>query len=198
VIKLEADTSPTSVYISGYITDNINNPMEGVSVTFSNGGATVITDAAGYYTTSVTSGWSGTSTATKTYWTFTPASYTYTAVTTNLKDQDFAGKRAQVAIEYDNSSVPGKFTVLPAYPNPFNPSTTITYGIDTDSKITVQIYDITGQLITTLFNTEQIQGWHSVIWNGTNQSGELAPAGLYISQITSGNEVKTKKLMLLK
>jgi hypothetical protein len=91
-----------------------------------------------------------------------------------------------------------KFTVLPAYPNPFNPTTTIRYGIDTDSKITVQIYDITGQLITTLINTEQTQGWHSVVWNGTNNKGTQAPAGIYLSKITSNNRVKTTKLMLLK
>ncbi len=91
-----------------------------------------------------------------------------------------------------------KFTVLPAYPNPFNPTTTIRYGLDTDSYVTVHIYDISGQLISTLMNTNQIQGWHSVVWNGTNQYGEKAPAGMYISKITSGDEVKTMKLMLLK
>ncbi len=99
-----------------------------------------------------------------------------------------------------------KFTVLPAYPNPFNPSTTIRYGISDNviasgakqSHINITIYDITGKLIITLFNGEQLPGWHSVIWNGTNQHSEQAPAGLYFSKITSGNEVKTSKLMLLK
>ncbi|MBU0529654.1 T9SS type A sorting domain-containing protein [bacterium] len=90
------------------------------------------------------------------------------------------------------------FTVLPAYPNPFNPSTTITYGLDTDSKINIVIYDITGQLINTLQNGNKTQGWHSATWSGTNQNGDQSPAGLYFSRITSGNEVKTTKLMLLK
>lgn len=65
-------------------------------------------------------------------------------------------------------------------------------------QITVQIYDITGQLITTLLNKEQQQGWHSVVWNGKNRNNEQTPAGIYLSKITSGNEVKTMKLMLLK
>ena len=103
-----------------------------------------------------------------------------------------------MATENDPTSLPTEFTVLPAYPNPFNPSTTITYGIETDYKVTIDIYDITGQLIATLQNENQMQGWHSVIWNGTNQYGEQAPAGIYLSKITSGNEVKTSKLMLLK
>ena len=95
-------------------------------------------------------------------------------------------------------SILEEFTVLPAYPNPFNPSTTITYGINGDSKVTIEIYDITGKLINTLQDKNQSQGWHSVIWNGTNQFGEQAPAGLYLSRITSGNNIKTNKLMLLK
>ena len=96
------------------------------------------------------------------------------------------------------SSILEEFTVLPAYPNPFNPSTTITYGINEDSNVNILIYDITGQLITTLLNTEQLQGWHSMLWNGTNQQGEQVPAGIYLSKITSGSDVKTTKLMLLK
>lgn len=101
------------------------------------------------------------------------------------------------------SSLIEEFTVLPAYPNPFNPSTIIKYAIPevethSNASVQVQIYDITGKLITTLFNGEQTPGWHSVVWNGTNQHSEQAPAGLYFSRITSGNEVKTTKLMLLR
>jgi len=98
-----------------------------------------------------------------------------------------------------------EFTVLPAYPNPFNPSTTITYFIPSvvmsgskQSPTDIAIYDITGKLITTLFNGEQTQGWHSIKWNGTNQFGGKVPAGIYLSKITSNEQTKTAKLMLLK
>ena len=91
-----------------------------------------------------------------------------------------------------------KFTVMPAYPNPFNPSTTIRYGIETNSNVNIQIYDITGKLINTLINQEQTQGWHSIIWNGTNQHGKQVPAGIYLSRVISGTNIKTNKLMLLK
>jgi hypothetical protein len=111
---------------------------------------------------------------------------------------DYLGFNELKIVGDSKSMIQNDLTVLPAYPNPFNPSTTITYGIDTDSKITVQIYDITGQLISTLINTEQTQGWHSVVWNGTTNQGTQAPAGIYLSKITAGNEVKTNKLMLLK
>ncbi len=95
------------------------------------------------------------------------------------------------------------FTVLPAYPNPFNPSTTIRYGIPQigagrDLSVQVNIYDITGKLVTTLFNGEQSPGWHFVTWNGTDQDRNQVPAGVYLSKVTLGNNIKTNKLMLLK
>lgn len=109
-----------------------------------------------------------------------------------------------LAVEnYAGTSIVEKFRVLPVYPNPFNPSTTITYGIPSvetygDASVHISIYDITGKFIITLLNSEQTPGWHTVIWNGTNQQGELVPNGLYLSVIISGYEVKTTKLMLLR
>ncbi len=91
-----------------------------------------------------------------------------------------------------------KFTVLPAYPNPFNPTTTFRYGLAKDSRVSIQIYDICGKVITALVNDSQLQGWHTVEWDGTNQQGKQVPAGLYLSRIISNDEVKAIKLMLLK
>lgn len=95
-------------------------------------------------------------------------------------------------------STSNKFELSQNYPNPFNPSTTIRYRLENDRYVIVKIYDIVGKLISTLTNNNQTQGWHSVIWNGTYQNGEQAPAELYFSKLTSGNEEKTTKLMLLK
>jgi hypothetical protein len=184
--------------ISGYVIDGDNNGIEGVSVAFNNGGATVTTNSSGYYSTSVTYGWSGTSTPTKEGWTFDPTSSTFSNVTSDIVCPDCIGTQILLGIGDGFSSLPDKFTVLPAYPNPFNPSTTITYGIENDGRVTLQIFDLSGRLISTLKDNNQTQGWYSVTWNGTNQQGERAPAGVYFTRITSGSEVKTYKLMLLK
>ncbi len=96
------------------------------------------------------------------------------------------------------SSTIESFTVLPAYPNPFNPTTTITYGLENNSKVEIRIYDISGKLITTLLNAEQQQGWHSIEWNGTDSNLNQVPAGIYLSRITSNNTTKTAKLLLLR
>ena len=94
------------------------------------------------------------------------------------------------------------FTVI-AYPNPFNPSTTIRYSIPTVGArhalaLQVNIYDIAGKLITTLVNKEQPAGWYEIQWNGTNQNGKEVPGGAYLSRVTVGDEVKTNKLILLR
>jgi len=91
-----------------------------------------------------------------------------------------------------------EFIVMPAYPNPFNPSTTLTFGLDKDSKVTINIYDITGQLVNTLYQNEQKQGWHSIEWKGTDQNKNQVPTGIYLGRITSNEQTKTVKLMLLK
>lgn len=88
--------------------------------------------------------------------------------------------------------------LLNPYPNPFNPITTLYYSISENRDIVVEIYDITGQLVKTLVDKEQSAGWHNVQWNGTNRSGKLVPAGLYIGKVSTGNDIKTTKLMLLK
>jgi len=94
-----------------------------------------------------------------------------------------------------------QFTVLDAYPNPFNPSTIIKYALpplDANYLTTVQIYDLAGKLVKTLLNEQQQTGWHSITWNGTDQVGRSVPAGVYLSKVSFGSEVKTIKVMLLK
>ena len=94
-----------------------------------------------------------------------------------------------------------QFTVLAAYPNPFNPSTTISYALpqtEANYTTTVQIYDLTGKLVKTLLSAEQPAGWHSVVWHGTDQFGSRVPAGVYLSKVSFGSETKTIKVMLLK
>ncbi len=193
-----ATALPSSVSISGQIKDSMNVGVEGVDVTFDNGGATVTTDQYGRYVTSVSYGWNGTSTPYKDGWLFTPTQLVYPQhLTTNQVDQDFLANDFTLSVE-DLSSAPTSFTVLPAYPNPFNPNTTITYGLNTNSDVTIQIYDISGMLISTLQDNNQSQGWHTVKWDGTTNQGTQVPAGIYLSRITSNHDVKTAKLMLLK
>jgi len=98
----------------------------------------------------------------------------------------------------DIENLPTKFTIQPAYPNPFNPSTTIRYGIPNTQEVTISIYDLRGRLVSILFKAEQQVGWYEITWNGVLNNGSLAPAGMYIYKIIAGNEIKTSKISLVK
>ena len=101
----------------------------------------------------------------------------------------------------DAMQLPDKFMINNAYPNPFNPSTTIEYAIpdvETHGKVSIQIYDITGRLINTLVDCQKKAGWHSVVWNGKNAFGTHAPAGMYLVRVSAGVEVKLTKVMLIR
>lgn len=98
----------------------------------------------------------------------------------------------------DIESLPTVFTLNPAYPNPFNPSTAIRYGIPNTKKVTISIYDLRGRLLSILFKAEQPVGWYEITWNGLLNNGSLAPAGMYFYKIIAGDEIKTSKISLVK
>ena len=89
--------------------------------------------------------------------------------------------------------IPDELLLVSTYPNPFNPVTNITFGIDQDAYIQVKIYDISGREIATLANEHYISGYHSLIWNANKQS-----SGLYLLVINSNGLSRSQKLILLK
>ena len=101
-----------------------------------------------------------------------------------------------VSIE-DNTILPEEFS-LNAYPNPFNPATSISYTIPASSEVKLVLYDILGNEIITLVNEEKMQGTHKAIWNGKNELGVNVSSGIYLARLYANNQVKNLKLMLLK
>ena len=93
---------------------------------------------------------------------------------------------------------PQKFLLHQNYPNPFNPTTLIKYDLPELAFVVIDIYDVKGRKIKNLLYNEQTPGYHSISWDATNQAGELVPAGLYIYSIQTGNNVQTKKMILVK
>ncbi len=101
--------------------------------------------------------------------------------------------------------VPEDFALSQNYPNPFNPTTTINYQLPTISHVTIKVYNILGQEVATLLNTEQILGFHSVQWNSTNTAGNHVASGVYFYRIeatslteTSKAFTQTKKMLMLR
>jgi len=199
---------PNIVEVSGTLLDAINNPIPDVTLTFDDGlgkilaktsaTITTFTDADGKFRTYLPLYWSGTVTPSKTDIVFDPSSYDFSTSDTKQSGLIFTTNVSTLGVTNYLGSEPTNFTILPAYPNPFNPSTTITYGLDKDSQVSIAIYDVSGKLIITLLNTKQPQGWHNIEWNGNDHNNNQVPAGIYLSKITSNNITKTSKLMLLK
>ena len=98
----------------------------------------------------------------------------------------------------DEEAVPTSFTLFPAYPNPFNPMTTLRYDLPEQATVNIIIYDMLGREVKTLVNTTQDAGFKSVVWDATNDQGNPVSAGVYLYQIQSGEFVQTGKMVLLK
>jgi len=83
-------------------------------------------------------------------------------------------------------------------PNPFNPTTTISFSIPNESKVDLSIYNIKGQKIKQLISDQLSAGQHSVVWNGKDDNGKSVSSGIYFYKLKTANFEKTKKMILMK
>jgi hypothetical protein len=99
----------------------------------------------------------------------------------------------------DNSTLPTLATELHSnYPNPFNPSTTISFSIKETEEVKIEIYNVLGQKIITLQDGILDQGNHLVTWNGEMNNGVKASSGIYFYRMQTSNYQMTKKMIMLK
>ena len=103
-----------------------------------------------------------------------------------------------VSIEDDLNGIPTTFEIGQNYPNPFNPSTNIKYQVPENAKVSMIVYNMTGQKVTTLTNEFQTAGYHNVIWNGTNDFGQKVSSGVYFLRMQAGSFVKTISMTFTK
>ena len=87
------------------------------------------------------------------------------------------------------------------FPNPFNPETRVVYGIPSDlapgAPVRLEIFNLAGRRVRSL-ETENTPGWHEVIWNGTDDAGQPASSGMYVTRFVCGAMVETQKMTMLK
>lgn len=110
-----------------------------------------------------------------------------------LKQIDFNGSFEYSNIIFVNVDLVGSFSLSQNYPNPFNPITTIKYSIITTEFVTLKVYNLFGEEVTTLVNEQKQAGNYSVKLDGSGLA-----SGIYIYKITAGNFAGTKKLTLIK
>ena len=83
-------------------------------------------------------------------------------------------------------------------PNPFNPSTTISFTLPAREQVTVSIYDANGRLVRTLLNDSRDYGTHSVTWDGRDDAGTTVGSGVYFYRLSAGKYSESKKMVMLK
>jgi predicted outer membrane repeat protein len=84
------------------------------------------------------------------------------------------------------------------FPNPFNPSTTISYYLPEAAPVTLAVYDVSGRRIADLVGRIEKKGRHSVTWNGSDGTGGSIASGIYFYRLTAGKETVSKKMILLR
>ena len=95
-------------------------------------------------------------------------------------------------------SLPGRYVLEQCYPNPFNPSTEIRFGLPTSGHTLLEIYNVLGQKIRVLVDRGMPEGWHTVSWDGTDDHGRSLSTGVYLYRLTVNEFTDSRKMLLLK
>ena len=127
-----------------------------------------------------------------------------------INDSNFGDNYGYYILSYVNASRPRvsvtetENTVEPSwklnnnFPNPFNPTTTISYSILKRGNVEVSVFDMQGRLVRNLLQTEQLPGEHQVIWDSRNENGAPVSSGAYFYQVRVDGISGTKQMILLK
>ena len=95
-------------------------------------------------------------------------------------------------------AVPAAELLIANYPNPFNPSTTITFSLPSEGVAHLDIYNLSGQKVRELVSDNLSAGMHEVVWDSRSESGMPLASGMYIARITAGSHVATQRMLLMK
>jgi hypothetical protein len=106
--------------------------------------------------------------------------------------------RSGAGDENDITGKPMATALRPAYPNPFNPSTTIPFSLVSQERVTLRVYDARGKLVRSLKNDVMPAGLHEVVWDGRDDSGSQMATGVYFVRFHAGSYKMTKKVVMLK
>ena len=90
-------------------------------------------------------------------------------------------------------ALPETFSLDRAYPNPFNPITTLRFALPIETQVSIQIYNLQGRQVSTLVNGNMAAGYHSVVWNADSYS-----SGVYFVKMITSEFTETQNLMLMK
>jgi hypothetical protein len=109
------------------------------------------------------------------------------------------GKPAVVNSLHEGGGTPRAYVLsISAYPNPFNPKTTIRYTVPATGHVAIEVFDLRGKHVATLIDAEKDAGEYTVQWDGRDDRGRPAGSGVYFGRLTSAAGQRSYKLTLLK
>ena len=101
-------------------------------------------------------------------------------------------------VETDSDVLPNNYVLSQNYPNPFNPTTTIGFNLPQRTDVSLEIYNVVGQIVTTLVNESLPAGNYSVDWSGNDISGNSVASGIYFYRLRAGEYNLSRKMVYLK
>ena len=128
-----------------------------------------------------------------------PGDYTYYVIAVY-----FAGESEPVSIDVEvtgsdtDNPIPLETVLRGNFPNPFNPSTTISFDIREEGAVRLDIFNIRGQRVRTLVNEEKTSGKYTIEWIGTDDNGRSVGSGIYFYRMTAVEYSETKRMVLMK
>ena len=93
---------------------------------------------------------------------------------------------------------PQTYTLSQNYPNPFNPATKIEYAVQQSGHVIIRVYNLRGEIVRTIVDEQLSMGEYVAVWDGKNETGISVASGQYFYQLSVGDFVTSKKLLLLK
>jgi hypothetical protein len=93
---------------------------------------------------------------------------------------------------------PAAFGLEQNYPNPFNPETSIKFSLSEDSRVTLKVFNLLGQVVNTLVDENLSAGEHAILWNGKNDQNEDVASGVYFYRIKAGDYESVRRMTLLR
>lgn len=183
-------------YIRGVVLDSVTqSPVQGAKVTFIETNLSAWTDVNGAFALPALAGRYTLRLDRSNY----VREYYATEVTTN--------DTTDVAVELVPTYIvdvaggqfrPASFELHQNFPNPFNPTTTISYAVEGVEAVSLKIYNTLGQEIRTLVNERSQSGTHSVTWDGRDNTGRNVSSGIYVYRLIAGQQSTSRKMLLLK
>ncbi|MBN2410756.1 T9SS type A sorting domain-containing protein [candidate division KSB1 bacterium] len=98
----------------------------------------------------------------------------------------------------DTGAISDKFELKQNFPNPFNASTTFKFNMPEQSSITIKVFNTLGQEVKTLVDKNYGPGFHEIVWDGRDNSGQFVTSGLYFYKMQAGDFMEIKKLIIIR